>query len=140
MPMSPDVFELRAVGYVESEVADIALVPRQPDEGAPPARLRFDPAVRPALASLKPGDQILVLTWLHLADRQTLVVHPRDDLERVEAGVFSTRSADRPNPIGIHQTRITAIDDLIVDVEHLEAIDGTPIVDIKPVLRTINER
>lgn len=79
---------------------------------------------------MKPGDEILVLTWLHLADRQTLVVHPRDDPERAEAGVFSTRSADRPNPIGIHQTMITAIDDLTVDVEHLEAIEGTPIIDI----------
>jgi tRNA-Thr(GGU) m(6)t(6)A37 methyltransferase TsaA len=127
-------FGLRPVGRVESPIADLADAPRQADEGAPPATLVFEPAVREALRSLRVGDDIVVLTWLDRADRDVLSVHPRGDPSRPEEGVFSTRSPDRPNPIGLHRVRVTSVDDLRVGVDHLEAIDGTPVVDVKPVL------
>lgn len=127
--------ELRAIGYVESTLHDPATAPKQGDEGAPPAWLVFDDAVTAGLADVRPGDEILVLTWLDRARRDVLVVHPRDDPSAPETGVFSTRSADRPNPIGIHQTVVVAVDGTRVRVSHIEAVDGTPVVDVKPVLR-----
>jgi hypothetical protein len=92
----------------------------------------FDPAVQPALADLRVGDDIVVLTWLDRARRDDLVVHPRDDLSLPLTGVFSTRSADRPNPVGLHPARIVAIDGLRVRVDRIETVDGTPIIDVKP--------
>jgi tRNA-Thr(GGU) m(6)t(6)A37 methyltransferase TsaA len=127
-------FEVRAIGRVESPITDRAVAPRQADEGAPPATLVFEPGVREALRSLRVGDDVVLLTWLDRASRDVLSVHPRGDLSRPEEGVFSTRSPDRPNPIGLHRVRITSVDGLRVGVDHLEAIDGTPIVDVKPVL------
>jgi tRNA-Thr(GGU) m(6)t(6)A37 methyltransferase TsaA len=127
--------ELRAIGRVESPLVDPAMAPKQGDEGAPEAWLVFDDAVAAGLADLRAGEEILVLTWLDRARRDALVVHPRDDPSAPETGVFSTRSADRPNPIGIHQTVIVAVEGTRVLVSHLEAVDGTPIVDVKPVLR-----
>ena len=94
----------------------------------------FDVTVRDALRDVWPGTEVLVLTWLDRARRDVLVVHPRDDLNRPETGVFSTRSADRPNPIGLHPTTVTAINGTRVGVAHLEAVDGTPVLDIKPLL------
>jgi tRNA-Thr(GGU) m(6)t(6)A37 methyltransferase TsaA len=107
----------------------------QGDEGAPDGWLVFDPAAHAALDGLRAGDEVLVLTWLHLADREVLRVHPRDDLARPEQGVFTTRSSDRPNPIGLHRVTVLAVDGLRVHVRPLEAVDGTPVLDVKPVLR-----
>lgn len=132
--------ELRAIGRVESPLTDPAQAPRQPDEGAPAATLVFDPAVRAGLDGLAPGDAIVLITWFDRASRDALVVHPRGDLGRAPTGVFATRSPGRPNPIGLHTTRITVIDGVRVGVDHLEALDGTPILDVKPVLGPIDQR
>ena len=128
------MFEVHLIGVVESALADPATAPKQGVEGGPPAWLVFDPAVGPGLADLGSGDEVFVLTWLHLADRSVLAVHPRDDPGNPLTGVFSTRSADRPNPIGLHRVRIVEIDGNRVRVEDLEAVHGTPILDLKPVL------
>jgi tRNA-Thr(GGU) m(6)t(6)A37 methyltransferase TsaA len=115
--------------------------PRQGNEGAPPAWLIFEPEYAEGLRDLQPGDEMLVLTWLHRADRDTLAVHPRDDVSAPMRGVFSTRSQDRPNPIGIHRVHILDIaSSTRMRVSHLEAVDGTPIIDIKPVLDAVLER
>jgi tRNA-Thr(GGU) m(6)t(6)A37 methyltransferase TsaA len=133
-------FTIRPVGRVESSLITTADAPRQGDEGAPDAYLILEPAVQAALAGIAVGDEIIVLTWLHQADRSILTVHPRDDLSRPEQGVFNTRSSSRPNPIGLHRVRVLGIDGLRIHVSGLEAIDGTPIVDVKPVLGSIEER
>ncbi|NED98916.1 tRNA (N6-threonylcarbamoyladenosine(37)-N6)-methyltransferase TrmO [Phytoactinopolyspora halotolerans] len=122
------------IGRVESSLTDPDAAPRQPDEGAPDARLIFERRVLDGLRSLRVGDRIVVLTWLDRAQRDVLSVHPRGDTSRPEEGVFSTRSPHRPNPVGLHQAEITAIDGRVLTVDHLEALDGTPIVDVKPVL------
>lgn len=107
----------------------------QGGEGAPSAWIVFEDDVGDAMRDLRPGDRVVVLTWLHEADRETLVVHPRDDPSVPETGVFSTRSSDRPNPIGLHPAEVLEVDGVRVLVGPLEAIDGTPVVDVKPVLR-----
>jgi tRNA-Thr(GGU) m(6)t(6)A37 methyltransferase TsaA len=122
------------IGFVSSTLTDRVLAPKQAFEGAPSAWLVFDSAYADGLVDLKLGDEILVITWLDRASRDVLRVHPRDDLKAPQKGVFSTRSADRPNPIGLHQVTILEIVALRVCVSHLEALDGTPILDIKPVL------
>jgi len=127
-------FELRSVGHVESALVDPETAPKQGFEGAPDAWLVFDPDMAEAVRDLTVDADIFLLTWLHRARRDVLAVHPRDDPRNPETGVFSTRSQDRPNPIGLHRVRIAAIDGLRVLVRDLEAIDGTPIVDVKPVL------
>jgi tRNA-Thr(GGU) m(6)t(6)A37 methyltransferase TsaA len=129
------------VGTVQSSLTDLAAAPNQGDEGAPDAWLVFEPAVRDALDGIAAGDDILVLTWLDRADREVRRVHPRGDPSRPEQGVFSTRSPDRPNPIGLHRVRVLAVDGLRVRVSDLEALDGTPVVDVKPVLsRDVGQR
>lgn len=128
-------FELRRIGTVESSLTDLAAAPKQAHEGAPEAWLVFDSSVRDALDGLRVGDEVVVLTWLHRADRDVLRVHPRDNPSNPIQGVFSTRSSDRPNPIGLHEVRILSIAGLRVRVSELEAIDGTPVIDVKPVLR-----
>jgi tRNA-Thr(GGU) m(6)t(6)A37 methyltransferase TsaA len=127
-------FEVRPIGRVESPLTDLEAAPRQPDEGAPEASLVFEPDVLEGLRSLRPGDEVILVTWLDRARRDVLNVHPRGDASRPEEGVFSTRSPHRPNPIGLHQVEITAVEGARVRVRHLEAIDGTPIIDVKPVL------
>ena len=127
-------FEVRAIGRVESQLTDPQSAPRQSDEGAPEATLVFEPEVLEGLRSLRPGDAIILVTWLDRARRDVLSVHPRGDTSRPEEGVFSTRSPHRPNPIGLHQVEIIAIEGLRVRVRSLEALDGTPILDVKPVL------
>ena len=126
--------KLQPIGHVESPLTDRSAAPRQADEGAPEAWLVFAPEYERAMRELAPGQDVLVLTWLDRADRSVLAVHPRDDLDRPETGVFSTRSPDRPNPIGLHHVRIVAVDGVRVRVAPLEALDGTPVVDVKPVL------
>lgn len=126
--------DLNPIGVVESPLTDRASAPKQGHEGAPDAWLVFDPAVLEGLSDIQPGDQLILLTWLDRANRDVLSVHPRDDLTRPLTGVFSTRSSDRPNPIGLHEVEVIEIDGLRVRVRNLEALDGTPILDVKPVL------
>ena len=126
---------LRPVGRVESPLKDPRGAPKQADEGAPSAWLVFNEDVREAMRDLRAADEVFVLTWLHRGHRDVLAVHPRDDPTRPLRGVFSTRSQDRPNPVGLHRVEITAVDGTRVQVRNLEAIDGTPIIDVKPVLR-----
>jgi tRNA-Thr(GGU) m(6)t(6)A37 methyltransferase TsaA len=127
-------FQITAIGRVESSLTDLESAPRQADEGAPPAWLVFEPEVLEGLRSLRPGEQVILITWLDQARRDVLSVHPRGDPSRAEAGVFSTRSPHRPNPIGLHQVEITTVEGRRVGVSGLEALDGTPILDLKPVL------
>jgi tRNA-Thr(GGU) m(6)t(6)A37 methyltransferase TsaA len=127
-------FEVMTIGRVESPLTDPTSAPMQGDEGAPDAWLVFEREVVDALAGIGPGDELIVLTWLHLARRDLLRVHPRGDVSRAEQGVFSTRSPHRPNPIGLHRVEVASIDGARVRVRNLEAVDGTPIVDVKPVL------
>jgi tRNA-Thr(GGU) m(6)t(6)A37 methyltransferase TsaA len=128
------------IGWVESPLTERAQAPRQGDEGAPDAWLVFEPRVAEGIRDLDAGTEILVLTWLDRAARDVLVTRPRDDPARPPMGVFSTRSPDRPNPIGLHRVRIVATDGLRVLVRPLEALDKTPILDIKPVLDKTTER
>ena len=134
--MADDSYELRPVGRVESTLADRADAPLQGTEGAPEAWLVFDRALSTCITDLRPGAEILVLTWLHRARRDVLRVHPRGNPDNAEEGVFSTRSPDRPNPIGLHRVRIVDVnvDNNRIRVSDLEAIDGTPILDVKPIL------
>jgi tRNA-Thr(GGU) m(6)t(6)A37 methyltransferase TsaA len=129
-----NAIELRTIGRVRSELTTLALAPRQPDEGAPEAWLVLEPDLVDGLRGLAAGDEVIVITWLDRAERGVLCVHPRGDRSRPEVGVFSTRAPHRPNPLGLHQVTVTAVDGPRVRVRHLEALDGTPIVDIKPVL------
>jgi tRNA-Thr(GGU) m(6)t(6)A37 methyltransferase TsaA len=130
-----DTYELRPIGFVRSPLQDKADAPRQGDEGAPAAKIEILPDMRDALDGVAVGDELVVLTWLHLADRGVLKVHPRDDLSRPLTGVFATRSSDRPNPVGLHRVTVVGLSADAVEVGPLEAIDGTPVVDLKPVLR-----
>ena len=125
---------LRFVGRVRSELRDPADAPRQGSEGAPDAWLELEAAVAPALDGLSVGDALVLVTWLDRADRGVLRTHPRNDRSRPLTGVFATRSPDRPNPLGLHRVTVRAIEGTRLRVGPLEAIDGTPIVDVKPVL------
>jgi tRNA-Thr(GGU) m(6)t(6)A37 methyltransferase TsaA len=127
-------YQVKEIGRVTSRLTDLDSAPRQADEGAPEAWLVFESEVLPALRNLCAGDEVILITWLDRAHRDVLTVHPRGDQSRPEEGVFSTRSPHRPNPIGLHRVEITAVDGRRVQVRRLEAIDGTPILDIKPVL------
>jgi tRNA-Thr(GGU) m(6)t(6)A37 methyltransferase TsaA len=126
--------DLRPIAAVESALTDPAAAPKQGDEGAPDAWLVFEPDVLDGLADIRPGDRLVVLTWLDRARRDVLAVHPRDDAANPLTGVFSTRSADRPNPIGLHEVDVLAVEGARVHVRPLEAVDGTPVIDVKPVL------
>jgi tRNA-Thr(GGU) m(6)t(6)A37 methyltransferase TsaA len=127
-------FEVTPIGMVESSLADPAAAPKQGREGAPDAWLVLEPALLDALDGIRPGARVVLLTWLDRARRDVLRVHPRDDPANPMQGVFNTRSADRPNPIGLHEVEVLAVERERVHVRPLEAVDGTPIVDIKPVL------
>jgi tRNA-Thr(GGU) m(6)t(6)A37 methyltransferase TsaA len=127
--------EVMPIGEVESPLTDPASAPKQGHEGAPNAWLVFDPAVLEGLQGIRPGDRIIVLTWLDRARRDVLRVHPRDVITNPLQGVFNTRSADRPNPIGLHEVEVVSIDGRRVLVRNLEALDGTPIIDVKPMIR-----
>ena len=133
MTGSPDI-SLVPIGRVESPLTDAAEAPKQGFEGGPDAWLVFEPRVLDALDGLEPGARVIVLTWLDRADRETLKVHPRDDASNPLRGVFGTRSADRPNPIGLHEVEVLAVEGNRVRVSDLEALDGTPVVDLKPVI------
>jgi tRNA-Thr(GGU) m(6)t(6)A37 methyltransferase TsaA len=122
------------IGAVASPLRDPADAPRQGDEGAPESEIVLTAEVLAAAEGIAPGDELIVLTWLHLARRDVLRVHPRDDLARPERGVFLTRSSDRPNPIGLHRVEVLGVEGARLRVRGLEAVDGTPVVDIKPAL------
>jgi tRNA-Thr(GGU) m(6)t(6)A37 methyltransferase TsaA len=132
--MTAESYVLKPIGLVRSPLQDRALAPRQGIEGAPEAWIDVSPPVADALFGLLPGDEIIVLTWLHAAQREVLKVHPRGDLKQPLTGVFATRSPDRPNPVGLHRVTVLEIEGLELKVAPLEAIDGTPVIDIKPVL------
>jgi tRNA-Thr(GGU) m(6)t(6)A37 methyltransferase TsaA len=132
--LSEPQIELTPIGRVESPLTDPAVAPKQGDEGAPDAWLVFEPAVLDALDGIRAGDEVIVLTWLDRARRDVLQVHPRGDTSRPQQGVFGTRSQHRPNPIGLHRVEIASVEGARVRVRNLEAVDGTPIVDLKPVL------
>jgi tRNA-Thr(GGU) m(6)t(6)A37 methyltransferase TsaA len=131
---------LRPIARVESMLVDRATAPKQGDEGAPDAWLVFEPGLIAGLHGLRAGDEAIVLTWLDRARRDVLSVRPRGDAARPETGVFSTRSPDRPNPIGLHRVTIVSIEDARMCVRNLEALDGTPVIDVKPVLDPGAER
>jgi tRNA-Thr(GGU) m(6)t(6)A37 methyltransferase TsaA len=132
--MSQPSYDVVAIGRVESPLTDAATAPKQGHEGSPEAWLVFEPAILEGLDGIAAGDEVILLTWLDRADRDVLRVHPRDDVNSPMRGVFGTRSADRPNPIGLHPVQIVEIDGNRVRVRDLEALDGTPIVDVKPVI------
>jgi tRNA-Thr(GGU) m(6)t(6)A37 methyltransferase TsaA len=125
---------LAPIGVIRSEIRDLAAAPRQGSEGAPDAWLEVEPSLSEALEGLAVGDEILVITWFHRADRDVLKVHPRSDPRNPLTGVFATRSPDRPNPLGLHPVVVRAIDGNRLRIGPIEAIDGTPVVDLKPVL------
>ncbi|MFE7954863.1 tRNA (N6-threonylcarbamoyladenosine(37)-N6)-methyltransferase TrmO [Streptomyces sp. NPDC057413] len=127
-------YTLRPIGHVASSLTDRSAAPRQPDEGAPDAWLVLEEDYLPALDGLTPGTDVLLLTWLDRADRTTLTVRPRGDAGRPLTGVFATRAPDRPNPIGLHTVHLLTVTGPRLHVRNLEAIDGTPILDIKPLL------
>ncbi len=133
-------YTIEPIGIIRSELVSRDEAPRQGDEGAPEAWLELVPSVARGLVGITVGDELLVLTWLHLAQRDVLQVHPRDDINRPLTGVFATRSSDRPNPVGLHRVSVLEIAGTRLRVTPLEAINGTPIVDIKPVLSRIDER
>jgi len=133
-------FVLRPIGWVESPLTDRRLAPCQGDEGAPEACLVFGQEVSEGLRDLRAGDEVIVLTWLDRAQRDVLVTRPRGDPARPLTGVFSTRSPDRPNPVGLHRVQIASVEGSRIRVRNLEALDRTPIVDVKPVLDPYTER
>ena len=138
--LSDPTYQLRPVGWVDSPLADRAAAPKQGDEGAPLARVTFRPELREAARDLREGDELIILTWLHLGRRDVLSVHPRGDTNRSREGVFATRSPDRPNPIGLHTVMIETVEENAITVRDLEAIDGTPVLDVKPILGSPNQR
>ena len=128
-------FELHPIGFVRSPLTDREAAPRQGSEGAPDAGIELVPSVLDALERIEAGDELIVITWLHEARRDVLKVHPRDDPSVPLTGVFATRSADRPNPLGLHRVTVLEVASNELKVGPLEAIDGTPVVDIKAVLQ-----
>lgn len=127
-------FEIRPIGVVRSTIKRRGDGPKQGREGAPDAWLEIETDAADGIEGISPGDEVIVITWLHLARRDELKVHPRGDTENPLTGVFDTRSPDRPNPIGLHRVVVREIDGRRLRVGPLEAIDGTPIVDLKPAL------
>jgi tRNA-Thr(GGU) m(6)t(6)A37 methyltransferase TsaA len=132
--MSRTDYTVEPIGFIRSELTSLESAPMQGDEGAPDAWLELTPAAGQGLMGITPGDELILLTWLHLADRDVLQVHPRGDRNRPLTGVFATRSPDRPNPVGLHRVSVLEVKEHKLHVAPLEAIDGTPIVDIKPAL------
>ena len=134
-PMTDAIdFPLRPIGVIRSSIKERSQAPKQGSEGAPDVWIDIDPAVAEGIEGLAPGHEIIVITWLHRGRRETLKVRPRSDPQQRLTGVFDTRSPDRPNPLGLHQVTIREIATNRLRVGPMEAIDGTPVVDIKPVL------
>ncbi len=133
-------YTLEPIGVIRSTLFDLAAAPKQGDEGTYEAWLELSPQVAQGLMGIKVGDELIVLTWLHRGQRDVLQVHPRSNPNNPITGVFATRSPDRPNPIGLHRVSVLEAGEGRLKVAPIEAIDGTPIVDIKPVLTDINDR
>jgi tRNA-Thr(GGU) m(6)t(6)A37 methyltransferase TsaA len=129
---APQQCILTPVGYVQSSLKELDQAPRQGEEGAPEAWVAIDDAYRDALDGLTVGDELVLITWLHQSDRRVLKVHPRSDPHNPLTGVFATRSPDRPNPLGLHRVTLLQLDGPRLRVAPLEAIDGTPVLDVKP--------
>jgi tRNA-Thr(GGU) m(6)t(6)A37 methyltransferase TsaA len=127
-------YSLNPVGHIRSELRALDQAPRQGSEGAPDAWLEVNPTFARGLLGVAAGDEVIVVTWLHRADRDVLEVHPRDDPDVPLAGVFATRSQDRPNPLGLHRVIVREISGICLRIGPIEAIDGTPVIDIKAVL------
>ena len=132
--MSKPTYRIEPIGFVRSELTRLEDAPMQGDEGAPEAWLELTPQAVQGLMGIQSGDELILLTRLHLAERDVLQVHPRGDLNRPLTGVFATRSPYRPNPVGLHRVSVLEVTERNLRVAPLEAIDGTPIIDIKPVL------
>jgi tRNA-Thr(GGU) m(6)t(6)A37 methyltransferase TsaA len=132
--MSTPTYSIEPIGFIRSSLKELGVAPLQGDEGAPEAWLEMIPTMAEALKGVEVGDELMVLTWFHLAQRDVLQVHPRGDVNRPLTGVFATRSPDRPNPIGLHRVTVLEIAPHQIRVAPMEAIDGTPIIDIKPIL------
>ena len=124
-------------GLIRSTLVNSDVAPLQGDEGAPEAWLELSAEVAPGLDGIVPGSELMVLTWLHRARRDVLQVHPRGRQEAPLTGVFATRSQDRPNPVGLHRVSVLVVAGRTLRISPMEAIDGTPVVDIKPVLSRI---
>jgi tRNA-Thr(GGU) m(6)t(6)A37 methyltransferase TsaA len=137
--MSREEYSLYPIGHIRSTLRSPDEAPRQGSEGAPDAWLEVNSTFSRALLGVGPGDDAIVITWLHRANRETLEVHPRDDPRNPLAGVFATRSQDRPNPLGLHRVTVREISGTRLRIGPIEAIDGTPVVDIKPVLAGSND-
>jgi tRNA-Thr(GGU) m(6)t(6)A37 methyltransferase TsaA len=131
---TPATYPVNPIGWVRSSLKETTDAPKQGFEGAPDATLDIEPAFVRGLDAIRVGQELIVLTWLHQADRDVLAVHPRDDVTNPLTGVFATRSADRPNPVGLHRVKVLEVDGGKLTVEGLEAIDGTPVIDLKPVI------
>jgi tRNA-Thr(GGU) m(6)t(6)A37 methyltransferase TsaA len=132
--VTDEAYSLHPIGRIRSTLRALEEAPRQGSEGAPDAWLEVDPSFAQALLGIAAGDEVIVVTWLHRADRDVLQVHPRDDPEIPLAGVFATRSPDRPNPLGLHRVTVREISGTRLRIGPIEAIDGTPVVDVKAVL------
>jgi tRNA-Thr(GGU) m(6)t(6)A37 methyltransferase TsaA len=132
--MSETSYTLHPIGVIHSDLTARAVAPRQGYEGAPDAWIEIVESVVPALQGIAIGDELVILTWFHRSARDVLQVHPRGEIENPLTGVFATRSPDRPNPVGLHRVTVRAIEGNRLQVGPLEAIDGTPVIDIKPVL------
>lgn len=139
-PVNSDGYVLEPIGVVRSSLTRLEGAPLQEDEGAPEAWLDLAPRFAEGLAGIKAGDELIVLTWLHLARRDVFQVHPRGRPENPLTGVFATRSPDRPNPIGLHRVSVLEVSARRLRVAPLEAIDGTPLIDIKVVLADPKDR
>ncbi len=138
--MGNNIYTLEPIGVVRSPLTSLQAAPLQGDEGAPEAWLELTAQVAEGLAGIAAGDELIVLTWLHRARRDVLRVHPRGDSRRPVTGVFATRSPDRPNPVGLHRVSVLEVGGRRLRVAPIEAIDGTPVIDIKPVLARLDER
>jgi tRNA-Thr(GGU) m(6)t(6)A37 methyltransferase TsaA len=132
-------YVLEPIGVIRSKIKNIEDAPLFYTEGAPNAHLELNPAYRDGMEGMKVGDEIVVITWLHRARRDVLKVHPRGDAARPLKGVFLTRSPNRPNPLGLHRAKILEIDQRCLLIGPIEAIDGTPVIDIKPVVEEAND-
>ncbi len=137
--MAQEHMQLIPIGIVHSELTNPSDAPRQGSEGGPSAWLEIDPAYQEGLLGIRPGSELILLTWLHLAERDHLQTHPRGDRSKPLTGVFSSRSPHRPNPIGLHRVTVLAVERNWIQVHPLEAVDGTPIIDIKSVITDVED-
>ena len=128
-------FTIKPVGFIRSKIKNTKDAPLFYTEGAPNAVLEILPQFTDALERMEVGDEIIVITWLHQGDRSVLKVHPRGDMSNPLTGVFSTRSPNRPNPLGLHRVKVLGIAGSQLQIGPIEAIDGTPVVDVKPVVQ-----